>query len=107
MADSEAHVRKRLRLSDTDVDGTRKDIQHHGKLWFKDGNIVLLAGTTAFKLHQGVLSHHSTVFCDMFALPQPPSSEAEEFEGCPCVVLQDDPEQLAEFLSVLYDGGKQ
>ncbi|KAF8959815.1 hypothetical protein BDZ97DRAFT_1761154 [Flammula alnicola] len=70
--------------------------------WFRDGNIVILAGSAAFKVHRGQLERHSEVFSDLFSIPQP--EEQELVDGCPCVVLQDCPSDVCYFLSALYDG---
>ena len=83
------------------------DLTHHDSLWFEDGNVVLIAANVMFKVHRGVLSNHSDVFRDMFALVQPPQARTKMYDDCPCVVLQDVPEQLGSFLALLYDGARQ
>ncbi|TCD68379.1 hypothetical protein EIP91_010888 [Steccherinum ochraceum] len=70
--------------------------------WFADGNVVLVAQNTAFRLHQGVLGRKSAIFQDMFAIPQP--EDADIYEGCPKVELSDAAEDIEEMLAVLYDG---
>ncbi|PPQ98086.1 hypothetical protein CVT26_003256 [Gymnopilus dilepis] len=70
--------------------------------WFRDGNIVIIAGSAAFKVHRGQLERHSEVFSDLFSLPQPDNPEL--VDGCPCVELQDSPSDVFYFLSALYDG---
>lgn len=52
------------------------------------------------------LSRKSTFFRDMCAFPQPNDADdgADRYEGCPVLDLQDDPEDLANLLKVLYDG---
>ncbi|KAF9561502.1 hypothetical protein CPC08DRAFT_635317 [Agrocybe pediades] len=70
--------------------------------WFGDGNIVIIAGSAAFKVHRGQLERHSEVFSDLFSIPQP--QEQELVDGCSCVELQDSPSDVFYFLSALYDG---
>lgn len=70
--------------------------------WFDDGNVVLIADDTLFRVHRGVLSHHSVVFRDMFMIPQP--EEFEQMEGCPVVHLSDSPRELGVLLGALYEG---
>ncbi|KAF9527872.1 hypothetical protein CPB83DRAFT_855338 [Crepidotus variabilis] len=70
--------------------------------WFTDGNIVIIAGSAAFKVHRGQLERHSEVFSDLFAIPQP--QDVESIEGCAFVELQDCPSDVFYFLSALYDG---
>ncbi|KAI0817013.1 hypothetical protein BC628DRAFT_1333857 [Trametes gibbosa] len=73
--------------------------------WFSDGNVVLLAGNVAFKVHRGQLVRHSDIFHDMFSLPQPASEEGQGLiDGCPWVELHDDPSDVLHLLRALYDG---
>ena len=68
-----------------------------------DGTIVLLAGSTVFRVYSGLLSKYSEVFSDMLSLSsrQPPS--AETWDGCPLVHLSDSPDEFAYFLNALMD----
>ncbi|KAF9457883.1 hypothetical protein BDZ94DRAFT_1325912 [Collybia nuda] len=70
--------------------------------WFLDGNIVIVAGDAAFKVHRGQLERHSEVFNDLFSVPQP--EDAERLDGCLWVELYDRPSDVFYFLSALYDG---
>ena len=74
-----------------------------GDLWLDDGNVVLIAQNTAFRVHKSVLSRNSEVFRDMFTMPQP--TDAETYEGCPVVHLQDSWKALGYILSALFDSG--
>ena len=71
-------------------------------LWFSDGNIVIISGKAAFKVHRGQLERHSEVFRDLFSIPQPAIQEL--FEGCPWVELHDAPGDILYLLMALYDG---
>ena len=73
-------------------------------LWFEDGNIVLIAGKVAFKVHKGQLARQARIFKDMFAVPQPVDGTADIFDGSPSVRLYDSAPDLAYFLEALYDG---
>jgi hypothetical protein len=88
-----------LRRARTDNDGGA--ITRHSELWFDDGSVVLKAETTLFRVHCTTLSTHSTVFSDMFGIPQPPDQEA--VEGCPVVHLPDKEEDVGYLLKALYD----
>lgn len=90
-----ATLKKRIR---TATDFVRSDF------WFNDGNIVIIAGPAAFKVHRGQLERHSEVFLGLFALPQPPTQDQDLVEGCPCVEFHDSPSDVFYFLSALYDG---
>lgn len=71
--------------------------------WFEDGNVVLQAENTLFRVHQSILSCHSQIFKDTFAMPQAPSDENERIEGCPVIPLSDTAEDLGNIISLLYD----
>ncbi|GLB36893.1 putative broad-Complex, Tramtrack and Bric a brac [Lyophyllum shimeji] len=70
--------------------------------WFLDGNIIIIAGQAAFKVHRGQLERHSDVFNGLFSIPQP--QDVDLFEGCLYVELHDNPSDVFYFLSALYDG---
>ncbi|RPD55055.1 hypothetical protein L227DRAFT_615704 [Lentinus tigrinus ALCF2SS1-6] len=75
-------------------------------LWFFDGNVVLVAQGVAFRVHQGVLAHHSTVFRSWFTGPNPVVSygTVNLFEGVPMVWLRstDTAYDLRQALFVMY-----
>lgn len=74
-------------------------------LWFDDGSVVLHVEDTQFRVHRTMLSKHSVIFRDMFAVPQPPASDEEEMvEGCPVVLLPDSAQDWTIVLKVLYNG---
>lgn len=87
-------------------------------IWFADGNIVLVARRTAFRVHRGQLARHSDVFRDLFMVPQPPPRgeglhrrAGEEswdgegtIDGCAAVELHDAPADVTCLLKALYDG---
>ncbi|KAF7298760.1 hypothetical protein MIND_00823500 [Mycena indigotica] len=70
------------------------------ELWFEDGNIVLQAGATQYKVYRGTMARNSPVFHDMLGFPQP--AEAETVEGLPLVKLHDDAEEVTPFLKALF-----
>lgn len=72
--------------------------------WFHDGNVVIVAGPAAFKVHRGQLERHSEVFLGLFALPQPLSHDQDVVDGCLSVEFHDSPSDVFYFLSALYDG---
>ncbi|KAI0816024.1 hypothetical protein BC628DRAFT_1152924 [Trametes gibbosa] len=76
--------------------------------WASDGNVVVVADhTAAFRVHRGVLARHSSVFRDMFGLPQrspPAGADDERLDGCPVVHVSESPADFALLLKVLYDG---
>ncbi|KAI0640026.1 hypothetical protein C8Q77DRAFT_1152936 [Trametes polyzona] len=92
---------KRLRLDpDTDADPDKdKDF------WLEDGNIVIIAQKSAFRVHKGVLSRRSEVFSGLFTVPQPEDDDGvEKLEGVPVVRVQDSSHDFRHLLRALYDG---
>lgn len=71
-------------------------------LWFSDGNIVIICGHAAFKVHRGQLERHSEVFRGLFSIPQPDLKDL--VDGCPWVELHDAPGDILCLLRALYDG---
>ncbi len=64
--------------------------------WFSDGNVILCAGTFAFKVHRGQLERHAEIFQTMLSIPQP------DDEGI--IRLCDSPTDVYHLLRALYDG---
>lgn len=79
---------------------------HHETLYFPDGDIILSVpkhnDTVALRLHRFMLSHHSSVFRDMFSLP-PNSQVNETYDGVPVVRMSDDCEHLTKAIGALYN----
>ncbi|KAI1795319.1 hypothetical protein LXA43DRAFT_1178792 [Ganoderma leucocontextum] len=110
---SETRPAKRIRLSSNDDPShpqghpsagssstpSSSKLQRHPEIWFNDGNIVLVAHGTAFRIYRGLLAEQSTVFSDMFASST--SSPDETFNECPVIHLSDSPHDLAHLLRVL------
>lgn len=59
-----------------------------GDPWFDDGNIILQAEQTQFRVYRGLLASSSTIFSDMLSVPQPNTPD-QLVEGCPVVELPD------------------
>lgn len=101
---SNTRCAKRAR-SDSDLEEeaeTDHVYDHSVDFWFADGTVVLVAQKIAYRVHQSILSRKSSVFEDMFAIPQP--EKAETYEGCPVVHVSDTADDIEEVLEVLYDG---
>ena len=84
-------------------------VHPHEEIWFEDGNVLLIAESTSFRVHKSILARHSEFFHDMFKLPQP-SQIAGSFNTdgmqCPTVDTSESAEDLAHFLSIIYDSIK-
>lgn len=76
---------------------------HNTKLWFSDGNIILRAGGTLFKVYRGILCRESRLFQDILSLPQPTSDLEESYEGCAIIDTHDSASYMDLFLSTIFD----
>ena len=70
------------------------------KFWFEDGNVVLQAEHTQFRLHRSILSMHSPIFRDMFACSLPENGPM--VDGCPLICLSETLEDVKNFVKILY-----
>lgn len=100
------NARKRRKLEETadaqlPDEGTRSE-----DLWFKEGNIILVAHDLSFKVHSGILCRHSEVFSELLT-DSAMSTLPERVEGCPILRVEDKGSDLEELLAVMYDGGKR
>jgi len=74
-----------------------------------DGDVILRAGPEPdskhdFRVHKFILSLASSVFKDMFTLPQPPDQNQNEKPDIPTVNVSDPPEVLDTILRFVYPG---
>ena len=110
MSDPEPRPLKRTRLSADDPTDSRSipsvsspasssNLNRHPEIWYEDGNLVLVARETAFRIYRGLIAAQSTVFSDLFASST--SSPDEMFEECPVIHLSDSPQDLTHLLRVL------
>ena len=95
------------------------NVQPHPSVWYADGNVVLIAESTSFRVHKSVLARHSEFFHDMFNLPQPPAPSDDdvhdgedaqetnqrrwEAEDVPVVHTSESADDLAHFLGAIYN----
>lgn len=76
------------------------ELVRHADLSFVDGNIVVLAGSEYFLVHQGLLVRHSQVLHDLIKAMDP----APAIEGRPVLSLPESSRSIAYLLQALYDG---
>ena len=86
--------------AEAESDIPEDEVERSALFWFDDGNVVLQAEATRFRVHRSVLSHHSSVMKDCFQCPQP--EDAPTVEGCPLVHLQDSAKDIGNMCSLLY-----
>jgi len=101
--------RKRSRISEPDEShasslhgGSSQQVTRSTDYWFDDGSIVLQAEWTQFRVHRSTLALYSSVFRDMFELPQPDNGEPM-VDGCVLVHLPDSMDEITEMLASLYN----
>ncbi|KAF9562290.1 hypothetical protein CPC08DRAFT_742228 [Agrocybe pediades] len=71
-------------------------------LWFDDGNLILQAEKSLFKIYSGLLAARSSVFRDMLAFP-PPAEGNATLDGCPIVTVYDSAKDMNYFLKAVFD----
>jgi len=73
-------------------------------LWFDQGDLVLRAESTIFRVMKESLADQSLVFRDMATLPTPEVVE-ELIDGCPVVGLTDSERDIHSFLEAIFIPG--
>lgn len=71
--------------------------------WFEDGNIVLQAEGTLFRVYKGILRLRSGLFDDLFSLPLGPTEHMKTYDSCPLVVVQETAKEMELLISVMHD----
>jgi hypothetical protein len=72
-------------------------------VWYGDGNLVLQAENTLFKVHRDVLAARSEVFASMLSVPQPPNFSTEgNADGWAVVHLSDTSVDIEHALRAVY-----
>lgn len=86
---------------DSDVVSISEDtVERSAQYWFDDGNVVLQAEATQFRVHRSILSRHSPIMQDCLEYPQP--EEMPMIEGCHLVHLADQAKDIDNMCSLLY-----
>ena len=94
---------KRQRTDDIQEDAENQLLQR-SRFWFDDGNVILQAENTQFRVHRSLLSLQSSVFKDMFSMPQPMDTATTlNVDGCPIITLSDKASDLEHVLSIFYE----
>ena len=90
------------RKEDDDETNPQVKVVRSSKFWFEDGNIVLQAEHTQFRLHRSVLSTHCPTFRNMFACSLPENGST--VDGCPLVDLSasETLEDVKNLVKILY-----
>ena len=85
-------------------------------LWFDDGNVVIVAQESGFRVHRGILSRHSAVFVKILEHPSNVDSDAladkldlvidadHKIEGSVVVHVSDSTHDFGHLLRIFYDG---
>ena len=74
------------------------------ELWYEDANVIFQAESSLFRVHKGILQARSSVFRDMFAIPQTTPLDSDVMDGCTIVQLPDAAEDIrCFFLAIGYD----
>ena len=102
MASSDTGCTKRPRVEGDEEPSTPTPVTYtrEADLWYDDGDIVIQAETTQFRVFKGVLASLSDFFKDMFSIPQPPSDE--EVDGCPVLRVYDSARDWTYILRAIF-----
>ncbi|KJA26643.1 hypothetical protein HYPSUDRAFT_36364 [Hypholoma sublateritium FD-334 SS-4] len=95
--------RKRSEAGTSDSDPTSLPadaVERSAQFWFDDGNVVLQAEATQFRVHRSILLRHSPIMQDLFEYPQPKA--ALTLEGRPLVHLPDSAKDIDNMCGHLY-----
>ncbi|KAJ7108756.1 hypothetical protein C8R44DRAFT_714111 [Mycena epipterygia] len=98
------HSSKRKRMEPDPPENDPNAAPVRSKIWMPYGDIILQAESTLFRVNRDVLAKHSSVFSDMFSVPQP--SNQPMVEGCPVVHVSDTAKDWELLLEVLYNSFK-
>ncbi|KAL6308611.1 hypothetical protein BKA93DRAFT_877309 [Sparassis latifolia] len=113
-AKTDLQARKRIRLaSDSEESnihvgdlqpwgqiGSKDEPQRHAKLWFDDGNVILVAGRVAVRVHAGLISCDSLVIRTILK----PHQHLLQTSDLPTIHLTDSASDLEALLWMMYDG---
>ncbi|KZP20321.1 hypothetical protein FIBSPDRAFT_541550 [Athelia psychrophila] len=98
---------KRQRTDDSDSSDEADIPVVQGTPWFNDGNIIIHAESTRFKVYGGILASKSEIFGDMMSLPTPESTAITSSElstgGCPVVHVTDSTEDWRHVLEAIFN----
>ena len=90
---------KRRRIEDPEKEDVETP-KRSARFWFEDGNVVLQAEDTQFRVHRSHLALHSEIMKDCFSCPQPEG--APTVEGCPLVHLPDSAMDIENLCALIY-----
>jgi hypothetical protein len=71
-----------------------------GEPWIFDGNFIIQAQNTRFRVLRSILMSQSEVFTDVLCLPQ--GEDAETVNGCAVIVLHDSASDLQHLLKAIF-----
>src|SRR5258708_25855819 len=107
-------VLKKRKLSFSDVSAkptdntvTPQPPTQSAKYWFEDGNFLLQAGNTIFKVHQSVLAAQCTFFRNAFEKYHDSESSSTSTSSTlnpPMMTLPSSAEDMELLLAFMYDG---
>ena len=102
MPSSNTRSIKRPRVEDDEKPSIPVTCTRESDLWYDDGNIVIQAETTQFRVFKGVLAPLSDIFKDMFSIPFPQPPSVEVVDGCPVVRVYDSARDWTYILRAIF-----
>ncbi|KAJ7108755.1 hypothetical protein C8R44DRAFT_296725 [Mycena epipterygia] len=101
MMDDELPPSAKRQRTEVDLQSRVNPTPVRSKIWMPYGDIILQAESMQFRVNRDVLAKQSSVFSDMFSVPQPPNEPT--VEGCPIVLVSDGAKDWELLLEVLYE----
>lgn len=87
-----------------DVNDKPPLLECHERLYYDDGNVIIIACSTLFRVHQSILTSNSSVIKALIATVGDIEIDGELGKAtCPKIVLEDSKEDVERLLESLYD----
>jgi hypothetical protein len=100
---AEASPAKRRRTESTELTDPPDDLEHSSEVWFEDGNVIIQAETTLFRVHRGLLSAQSQVLRELLTSLRDSKLLTTVSDGCPVLWLSDSATDMMHFLKAMMD----
>lgn len=76
----------------------------HPSLWYEDGNVIIIADSTLFRVHQSMLSRRSPVFKALISLADRSDDErVNSKDACLKITIDDAKEDVERLIPSLYN----
>ncbi|KDQ56550.1 hypothetical protein JAAARDRAFT_207676 [Jaapia argillacea MUCL 33604] len=91
-------LKKRARTSSREENSPTDSTFCRSEIWYDDGNVILIAENTGFKVYKGLLSEVSPVLAKMLSLP----TIDKPLDGCQVLTLTDSASDVTHLFKALH-----